>query len=478
MIKPTRRVTTTRARRTRQLFGAVVCLALVAGACSRASHTQAATGASGGSTGAVRASATTTAAGVPAPTTTAGPGPGDFGTLKALCGPGTASGATARGVTDTEIHLGTMADPTNVVLPGIGQESFDIGNAFVKWCNAAGGINGRKLTLTTRDAKLFEVGARMIEACQSDFMLVGNANPLDEAGVEPRLKCDLAHIPAYATSAKAAESAQQVVVDSSIHQVAVGNWRALNAVYPQAFKAMSLITVNGGGLDSFAMRQRDAMQSLGYAVVDFQVAPITGVDNWRPYSQNAVGHNAQGVLTLSPDIDAFVRSMKDVGWTPALLPLGVQNYNAATIALAKEGVLPTTYVTTSFWPFEAADQNATMRQAIALIKTTGDKAPNFAHLQALSAWLLWATAAKECGSTLTGACVIDKAGAKKDWTAGGLRAPVDTHSGPGVLSNCFTMLKATATGFVLDPAVTKPNRDIFNCDPTNVVAAPKTYIEG
>jgi ABC-type branched-subunit amino acid transport system substrate-binding protein len=451
------------ARLRARLVSIAVCATLLAAACSRADDS---------AKSSTKSAPSTTG---PSTTTARAAGPGDFGSIAGLCGPGDASGATARGVTDTEIKLGTMADPTNAVLPGIGQESFDIGNAFVKWCNAAGGILGRKLKLTTRDAKLFEVGARMIEACATDFMLVGSANPLDEAGVAPRKKCDLGQIPAYVVSAPAAEAANQVVVDSSIHQVGVGSWRALARVYPDAFKAVSFISVDGGGLDSFAMRQRDAMQALGYKVVDFQLAPIIGVANWRPYAQNASGNGARAVVTLSPDIDAFVRSMKDVGWTPALMPLGVQNYSAATIALAKEGVLPTTYVTTSFWPFESAADNPTVRQAIALIKSAGNKPPDFAHLQALSAWLLWATAAKACGSELTTACVVAQAGALKDWTAGGLRAPVDTHVGAGVLSTCFTLLKATAGGFVLDASVTRPNKDIFNCDPSNVVAATKTY---
>jgi hypothetical protein len=406
------------------------------------------------------------------------PGPGDFGTLTGLCGPGDAAGATDQGVTDTEIHLGTMADPTNTVIPGAGQESFDIGNAFVAWCNAAGGINGRQLVLTTRDSKLFEVGARMIEACATDFMLVGNATPLDEAGVETRLGCGLAQIPAYAVSATAADAPLQVVVDNTIHQVGVGHWRALQAAYPDAFSAVSFVSVDGGGLDSFAQRQRDAIEGLGATVVDFQLAPITGVDNWRPYAQTAAEHGARSVITLSPDIDAFVRSMGDVGWTPDLLPLGVQNYTAATINLAKEGVLPPTYVTTSFQPFEAVDESPALQQAIALIEGAGDIAPDFAHLQALSAWLLWAQAAKACGSDLTRGCVIQQAGAMQGWTAGGLRAPVDTQVGGGVLSKCFTLLKATPDGFVLDPDVTKPTDGVFNCDPANVVDAPETYTGG
>jgi hypothetical protein len=424
------------------------------------------------------AAATTAAAATAAPTSAPGPGPGDFGTLTGLCGPGDASGATDQGVTDTEIHLGTMADPTNTVIPGAGQESFDIGNAFVAWCNAAGGINGRQLVLTTRDSKLFEVGARMIEACAADFMLVGNATPLDEAGVETRLGCGLAQIPAYTVSAKAADAPLQVVVDNTIHQVGVGHWRALQAAYPEAFGAVSFVSVDGGGLDSFAQRQRDAIEGLGATVVDFQLAPITGVDNWRPYAQTAAEHGARSVITLSPDIDAFVRSMGDVGWTPELLPLGVQNYTAATINLAKEGVLPPTYVTTSFQPFEAVDQSPALQQAIELIDGAGDIAPDFAHLQALSAWLLWAQAAKACGSDLTRECVVEQAGAMQGWTAGGLRAPVDTRVGGGVLSECFTLLRATPDRFVLDPDVTKPTDGVFNCDPANVVDAPETYTGG
>src|SRR5262245_40006139 len=78
---------------------------------------------------------------------------GTFGDLKDRCGPGDASGATARGVTNDSIKVTTMADPGNSFSPGLGQEYFDTAEAFVKWCNDAGGILGRKIELTTRDAK-------------------------------------------------------------------------------------------------------------------------------------------------------------------------------------------------------------------------------------------------------------------------------------------------------------------------------------
>ena len=50
-----------------------------------------------------------------------------------------------------------MADPGAAAAPGLGKEFFQVGDAFMKWCNAAGGINGRKIVLTKYDAKLFNV---------------------------------------------------------------------------------------------------------------------------------------------------------------------------------------------------------------------------------------------------------------------------------------------------------------------------------
>ena len=90
----------------------------------------------------------------------------------------------------------------------------------------------------------------------------------------------------------------------------------------------------------------------------------------------------------------------------------------------------------------------------------------------------FADAAKACGSELTRECVIEHAGSQTGWTAGGIQAPVDTKVGGGALSTCVTLLQATPDGFVLVPDITKPNQDIFNCDPANVVDAADTYTSG
>ena len=91
------------------------------------------------------------------------PGPGDFGTLKGVCGSGSAKAATTRGVTDSQIRIGVTADPGAAAAPGLEQEFFDTADGFAKWCNAAGGINGRKIVVDKLDAKLFNVGQVMTE---------------------------------------------------------------------------------------------------------------------------------------------------------------------------------------------------------------------------------------------------------------------------------------------------------------------------
>ena len=97
-----------------------------------------------------------------------------------------------------------MADPGFTGAPGLDQEMFDAADAFVGWCNAAGGILGRKIVLHKRDAALTNVAAKMIEACNApDFMLAGNGEALDATGVQQRLSCKLPEIAGYDVSAAA-----------------------------------------------------------------------------------------------------------------------------------------------------------------------------------------------------------------------------------------------------------------------------------
>ena len=120
-----------------------------------------------------------------------------------VCENGPGGGATARGVSAHSIDIATFADPGNSADPGLNEEFFQLAGAFAKWCNAAGGIDGRTIVVHDRDAALVNAGQATEEACQQDFMGVGGGLVLDQSAVPVRVGCGLGDIPAYVVSNEA-----------------------------------------------------------------------------------------------------------------------------------------------------------------------------------------------------------------------------------------------------------------------------------
>ncbi len=433
----------------------IVVLALVGGACGRSSKS----GSSSGTTAAPAASA------------------GSFGTLKDVCGPGNAKGATARGVTDTAIDISTMGDPANTSRPGLGQELFDVANAFVKWCNAAGGINGRKIVLHTRDAKLFETGARFVEACQTDFMSVGGGNGLDEAGIAPRLGCGLGQIPAFTASVKAAAAGLQVLpVPNPPNRMLIGEFLAAERMFPGIKAKTAIVTEDNATGKTSGEKTIDGLTAAGFTVIPTALGS-TQVDNWRPFIEEfrSKGVELLGALVVA-NMTAMVQAMNDIGWAPKAMVGTSFLYGNDVLQAAKAATFPPTYVAVQFTPFELANENPAAKQLQDLVKTVVPN-PVFVgfHMSAMNAWLLWATSAKACGSNLTVDCVLSEAKKQTKWTAGGLYPPVDLSPATPEPTPCMAIMKLTPQGYVYDKTWTKPDNGIFNCNPANMAKLSKAY---
>jgi ABC-type branched-subunit amino acid transport system substrate-binding protein len=455
-------------RRRRRGVALLVALVLLGAACRSSSD--------GGNQADAGSSTTTTAAKAAAT--------GDFGDLKAVCGPGDAKGATARGVTDTEIHVSTMGDPSNTAAPGLGQEFFDTADAFVKWCNDAGGILGRKLVLTKRDSKLFEVGARMVEACQSDFFLVGNGTPLDVAGVQPRLACKLGMMPAYVVSATAVAADQQVQVNGiPLDEYYVGLFRRIAEKFPEEWKH---VVVTGSALPDLRptyKKSAEAVEATGGHVVVTEELP-SAIDNWRPYVQKWKAAGAQvlvGSNSSAGNLAAMLQAAKEVGLDIKLMVTEVSSYRADNAQVAARGdvTVPPMYILMNAWPTELADENptgATSQLAEIIDAATPGAKLGFSHMQGWNAWLLFATAARDCGSDLTETCVLQK-GEHEVWTGGGLFAPRPVSQKDFHTNRCVMNVVLTKDGYQFSKELTQPNDDsgYFNCDPKNVINV-KTYL--
>jgi hypothetical protein len=399
-------------------------------------------------------------------------GPGDFGDLKKICGPGKATGGSGRGLTSSSIRIGTTADPGAAAAPGLEQEFFDTADAFSKWCNAAGGINGRKIIVDKWDAKLFNVGQAFTNACQKDFMVVGNGNAFDSAGVKPREGCKLGDIYAYTVAPETATSTLQVSVNpSNPTQYPYGPLRLLIDAYPQSKSGIGIGSSNLASLIPQGKRIQQSLQENGIKVSVLQEQPPS-VPNYRPYVEQLKQTGAVGYDTINgQDITPIVQAMKNTGYSPAFILYSVQYYLDANVQAAKAlGTFPNQYVGFSHLAFEMDPVKYPVLAQVKKILSDAIAKPRFTDFTAssMSAWALWAKEATACGDNLTQDCVLQKAEAETNWTGGGLYPPLNLSTTNPNIAQCWLLIKLTTSGWQYDQKITNPNQGPYNCDPKNV----------
>ena len=392
-----------------------------------------------------------------------------------ICEPGPGGASSVRGVSAKTINIAVFNDAANTVQPGLEAEFPQQAQAFAAWCNASGGINGRKIVIDNRDAALFNAAQQATAACQSDFMAVGGGMALDQPSVPVREQCGLGQISGYVVSDAAELASDQVNPSGGNTNTITSGWfGALTKAYPQAVKKAAMGGANTPSVLEAERKDQYGAEAQGWKVLDFQEPPIS-VPDWAPYIEQV---QSKGVEALWPSLDnnivPYFQAMTTAGYHPAFVILGVQFYNSTTTkGVAETPGLPPVYVETSWWPLEMASQNPSTQQLVNVMHTyaKGD-AVDFDDEEGAESWLLWAKSASACGATLTVSCVLSHAAATKNWSAGGIEAPVAqltmSNNNPQP-SPCFALLKAEPNKFVLDKAITQPTQSIWNCNPQNVV---------
>ena len=96
---------------------------------------------------------------------------------------------------------------------------------------------------------------------------------------------------------------------------------------------------------------------------------------------------------------------------------------------------------------------------------------------AFNSWILFAKSATACGANVTVSCVLKNAAAQKNWTGGGLAAPVAqlamSDNNP-IPSACFVLMTVKPNKFVYNTVITQPNSGIWNCDPKGLIHLTST----
>ena len=90
-------------------------------------------------------------------------------------------------------------------------------------------------------------------------------------------------------------------------------------------------------------------------------------------------------------------------------------------------------------------------------------------MQSASAFLLWATGVKACGSNVTAKCVLDAVSKEKDWTGGGMHVPTDP--GPNNAPDCGLLIKLDGANWT---KVVPTADTMFDCDPKYLASGLET----
>jgi hypothetical protein len=447
-------------KHTRARYALLALLLVVTAACGRSDDTASSdTDGDGGET-------TTTAGGSDDATALAN---GGFGDLEAVCQDGDASGATATGVTDTSINVGTLTDKGFAGAPGLNEEMYDTAVAFATWCNEQGGILGREVVVDDLDAALTEYEARMTEACEADFALVGGGAVFDEDPNGVRVGCGMPNIAGYVVSEPARTADLQVQpLPNPIDATAIGRYIAAKRDFPDGIAHYGIMASNLPAVLLVRDQMVEVAESLDFTVdYDILYAP-QGETGWANFVADMQEKDIKILEYVGQpaDLVELTKAMDTAGWEPDVLLLSTNFYDANYAELAGD-VAPNLYVQSAFHPFElASDSKATQDYLDLMEQYNPDGKVAGLGVQSLSSFLLFAQAATECGSDLTAECLLENAEAAEGWTGGGLHAP--QTPGNEVPSECFLILGLEAGSFFFNEEATQPTDGLYNCSPDNV----------
>ncbi|WP_067693686.1 ABC transporter substrate-binding protein [Nocardia jejuensis] len=391
---------------------------------------------------------------------------GDFGDLKGVCGTGKPSGTPAQGVTATEIKVGVFTDMGFTK----NSEFVDAAKVFTSWCNAAGGINGRKIVTDTRDAKLMEVRQRMLDSCREDFALVGGGAALDGLGTKERLSCLLPDFPGQISQQQNVQSDLQYNASASAYvnyfqYTGYYHW-LLKEAYPGSAGAVGMINGDSPVTKVLGDKFSEAMIAGGANFVYNDLYPASGVADWTPYAQAIKSKGVKGLMFLGDwrQLTKLEDVLTGMDYKLDWIDANNNAYNRSFLDTAGKSLSFQNNLADlgGTVPAESPTSSPATQQLLDLYKKYAPQADiTMPTLRAFSAWLLFAKSAASCGDQLTRACLIAAAGKETAWTGGGLNAP-NVVADREVPPKCFNVVQASAQGW--KPADFKPNQGEFRCD--------------
>ena len=346
--------------------------------------------------------------------TTQASGSEGFGDLASPCGPAEGTNtapAGEQGVTADSVTIGYGDDAGYQAAPGLNKEMSEAVEAMIEWCNEQGGINGRTVKGNYYDAAILNATNVMSEACTQVFMLVGQGWALDGGAEETRVNCKLPQVPGYTVSATVAHGPlTYVAVPNPVDLTPTGSADLLAQQFPGQVKKAATVYADFAANVEVENKVVATYPSWGW---EFDqdcrlVYPIAGVAQWAPYIQKLKDCGSEVVYFVGSPLPNF-QNLLDASAQADFTPIWVTDSNFYTQDFANANVAGNSDRCTCAWrsrrssrPARTPPPSSTSTSS----RPSGNK-PALLGAQATSAFLLWATAAKECGADLTRQCVLD-----------------------------------------------------------------------
>ena len=290
----------------------------------------------------------------PASASAAAAGKGDFGTLKAICGPGNATGGVGRGVTTTSIRIGTTADPGRRRLRVWSRSSSTPPTRSASGATRPAASTAARSSSTSGTRSSSTSGrpsptpARRT-SCSSATATRSTAGREAARGLQARATSPPTTVSPEAATPRAAGLGRPV--DPT--QYRYGPLRLLITAYPEARRASASAAATSPRWSRTASASRRRCSKNGVKVTALQEKPPS-VNNYRPYMEQLKSTGTVGLYEFKGQ-DIAPGDPGDEGHRlDAAVPLlTCSSTPAVAVQAAKSlGTYPPTYVGFSHLPFE------------------------------------------------------------------------------------------------------------------------------
>ena len=389
-----------------------------------------------------------------------------------------AAEASTTGITPTSVTVGNVSVLSGPI-PGLFAGAPVGVKAYFDYVNSQGGVDGRKLSVTSYDTGFSgeQNEAETAQAAASDFAMVGSFSLFDGYGC--KYLAQNPAVPDVSVSLEPTTNALASVFSADPTQTGweLGPWAYFKAHYPKAIHSVGAMVGNATVGKQHWEGIEGAMEDEGYHISDVAVTTPLATDFTSQILTMKADHVQLLDMTAEPVTDdaLIIKDMDEQNWHPMLVVSGGPAYDSTFVSQSGGAAAVDSAATDGVWLDSA--QSLYLGQdaaAIPAVKTFDHwvqvSDPGFkTDLYTLFGWAsaqLFTQALRAAGRHPTRGKVLAALKQITTFNASGLLAPADPAA--KLPPSCYIMAKVVGGQF---QRVDDPPDGGFRCD------APYFYVK-